>query len=79
MSYKVVACSTSRNVCFLWCCTTVYSYKHTMQFDKSPDILLSVQGKHNLPLRGRCTNPLEKTSWGLRKKKGGQYRPEDRG
>lgn len=41
---------------------------------KSPDILLFVQRKHYLPLRGRCTNPLEKTSWGLRKKRRGPVR-----
>lgn len=58
---------------FGWCTMFIYSVAWQK---KNPDILLSVQGKHNLPLRGRCTNPLEKTSWGLRKEKKGGSKDE---
>lgn len=62
---QVVVCAFSAGV--------LYLFNVLCSLDlKIPDILLSVQGKHNLPLRGRCINPFEKTSWGLRKEKRGQ-------
>lgn len=77
MSYKGKRSSMSGNMCILWRCTIFVQTYCVVWQKRNADILLSVQGKCNLPLRGRCTNPLEKTSWGLREEKRGQYGPKD--
>lgn len=54
-------------------------HKLTVKFDvkinkNKSDILPSVQRKRSRSMRGRCTDPLEKTSWGLRTERTGLVR-----
>lgn len=73
MSHKAVTCGTSllrtggRVFISSPGCTVHINTLYSLT--KVPISCSFVQRKRRLPLRGRCTNPLEKTSRGLREKK----------
>lgn len=76
MSNKAVTCSTSLPLTSgeLFIFFPAPLYVHINKLYGLLKVLIScsfVQRKRRLPLRGRCTNPLEKTSRGLREEKEG--------
>lgn len=73
MSHKAVTCGTSPprigGRAFIFFARLCVHINTLYSLTKVPISCSFVQRKRRLPLRGRCTNPLEKTSWGLWKKK----------